>query len=585
MLPQVTQPSNELSKYHTVPFAARRAGTPGETASTEFSVQSFDVEANIGEVVAPVPMPHTPSVPSSDHVRTIEQSKRASPREVSISYTAESFGALFQQQNEDVSAMLSTAGLAQAGRRRLRAATIRSRRMLEDFGITEFDLANLGAAFLAGPADDDDDDDDASVNDGLDTRSSAGDEADTSPADAPVLPNPPLHENSAESTTQPASLHEIHYALESETVAPEFSLVNLNVLVPASPAEAVADSEREDLSITDFDLANLGAAFLAGLADDDDDDDDDDEDVSVNNEADTRLSAGDEANTSPADAPRAPNPPMHENSIESTIQPASSRVRTAGEPSEIHYALESETVAPEFSLFNLHVLVPAGQDDAVADSKREAISITDFDLANLGAAFLAGPGGDDGDDDDDASVNNERDTNMSASDEVEASHAVAPTASNPPLHQTAGEPTIQIAPSDVQVTTEPPKSNYPVESDEGDLSGLYWQFRDSGASPAPLISVVEEDDTFFFLPLRGEIVGEQAEINHAIEPERVEPEFPLANRNVLVAAGPANNDDSERDRSLSARDEVDALPTVAPPPPPLHESSGQPMTQAAPSDP
>ncbi|KAG8931027.1 hypothetical protein FRC01_001935 [Tulasnella sp. 417] len=577
MLPQATQPSNELSKYHTASFAARRAGTPGETASTEFSVQSFDVEANIGEVIAPVPLPHTPSVPSSHHVRPIEQSERAPAREVRIAYTAESFGALFQQKNEDVSTMLSTAGLAQARRRRLRAATIRGRRMVEDFGITDLDLANLGAAFLAGPADDD-----ASVKHGLDTRLSAGDEADTSPAEAPVLPDAPLHEGSTESTTQPASLHEIHYALESETVAPEFFLVNLNVLVPTSPAEAVADSEREDLSMTDFDLANLGAAFLAGPADGDDDDDDD-EDASVNNEADTRMSAGDGANTSPADAPRAPNPPMHENSSEYTIQPASSHVRTAGEPSEIHYALESEMVAPPFSLVNLNVLVSAGQAEAVADSEREEISITDFDLANLGAAFLAGPVDDD---DDSSSANNEGDTNMSASEEVEASHAVAPTVSNPPLHQTSGEPTIQIAPSDVQATTEPPKSNYPVESDEGDLSGLYWQFRDSWALPALLISVVEEDDMFFYPPLRGEIVGEQAEINHVIECGRVEPEFSLVNRNVLVAAGSANDDDSERDKSLSARDEVDASPAVAPPPPdsPLHENSGQPMTQAVPSD-
>ncbi|KAG8922475.1 hypothetical protein FRC01_013979, partial [Tulasnella sp. 417] len=441
-----SQPSNDLSQCHPVSCAARGAGTPGETVSTECPVQSFEVE----DVVAPVPLPHPPSVPPSDDIRAIGQSEKPPARELSIGYTPESFGALFQQQNEDVSAMLSTAGLAQARRRRLRAAALRARRMAEDVAITDFDLANLGAAFLAGPADDDDDD--ASVNHGVDASQSAGDEAETSPADAPVLPNPPLHEKSSESTTQPASLHEIYRALESGTVAPGFSLVNPNVLVPAGPA----DSEREDISITDFDLANLGAAFLAGPADDDDHDD--------------------------------------------------------------------------------------------------------------------------------PSVNNEGNKIMSASDEVETSYAVAPTTSNPPLDEIHGEPTTRIALSDVQATTRPLETNHPTESDEGDLSGLYWQFRDSRASPAPLISLLEDDDTFFSPLPRGETTGESSEINDATESESIELEFSLPYLNVLVLAG---SPDSEGDRTPSAGDEVDSLSVVAPGPPnsPSHENSCEPTTQAASADP
>ncbi|KAG8931028.1 hypothetical protein FRC01_001936, partial [Tulasnella sp. 417] len=444
-------PTLERTKALTDVSPADEAGTPGETVSTECPVQSFDVEANVGEVVAPVPLPHTPTVPPSNDIRAIGQSEKPPARELSVAYTPESFGALFQQQNEDVSAMLSTAGLAQARRRRLRAATIRARRMAEDFAVTAFDLANLGAAFLAGPADDDDDDD-ASANHGVDMRLSAGDEADTSPADAPVFPNTPLHESSRESTTQFASSHETYCALESETVAPEFSFVNVNVLVPAGPAKDVADSKS---SITDFNLINLGAAFLAGSADDDDNE---------------------------------------------------------------------------------------------------------------------------------AYVNNEGDTILSASNEVEASYAVAPNTSNPPLHETHGEPTIQITLSDVQATTEPSETNQPTESDEGDLSGLYWQFRDTWASPAPLSSLVEEDGTFFSPLPRGETTGEASEINDATESESIELKFSLPYLNVLV---PAGSPDSEGDRTPSAGDEVDTLSVVAPGPPnsPSHENSCEPTTQAASADP
>ncbi|KAG8903834.1 hypothetical protein FRC01_008973, partial [Tulasnella sp. 417] len=204
----------------------------------------------------------------------------------------------------------------------------------------------------------------------------------------------------------------------------------------------------------------------------------------------------------------------------------------------------------------------------------EDIAITELDLANLGAAFLASLVGDDDDDDNRAaSVNNEVDTSMNASDEAGASSAVAPFALNFPSHQSSGESSIVAVTSDVQATANPPQINGPLESDEGDLSGLYSQFRGSWAPPAPLVALFEEDDTFFSPPLRGKITAELSEISDAFESERVEQDFSLPYLNDLVAAGPADRGDSERDRTPSAGDEVHALSTVAPGAPnsPSHE--------------
>ncbi|KAG8895847.1 hypothetical protein FRC01_012165, partial [Tulasnella sp. 417] len=126
------------------------------------------------------------------------------------------------------------------------------------------------------------------------------------------------------------------------------------------------------------------------------------------------------------------------------------------------------------------------------------------------------------------------------------------------------ESTIVTAPSDVQATAEPLETTDPLESDEGDLSGLYSQFRECWAPPAPWSSLFEENDTFFSPLLRGEITGELYQIHDAFECERVEQEFSLPYLNVLVSAGPADEGDSERDRTPSASNEVHALSTVAP---------------------
>ncbi|KAG8912167.1 hypothetical protein FRC01_005255 [Tulasnella sp. 417] len=362
-----SHPSNLLSKYDPVPIAALRAGTRGETGSAECPAPSFHVEVNVGQVAAPVLSQHSPSVLSSNDVRDIERPERPQSRDLVLAYNVELSDALFQQQGEEVSTMLSTAGVAQARRRRLRAATIRACRIWEDIAITEVDLANLGAAFLAGAADDDDDD--ASVNNEVDRSLSASNEAGASSAVAPLALNSPSHQSSSESTMVAATSdlqatadpHQIHDAFESERVEEEFSLPYLNVFVAAGPADkgdsekdsspsasdevhtlsTVAPSHRNFPSheITEVDLANLGAAFLAGAADNNDEDD-----ASVNNEVDMRLSAGDEAGSSSVAAPFALNSPSHQSSAESTVETAPSGVQTTADPPESIDALGVEGV-------------------------------------------------------------------------------------------------------------------------------------------------------------------------------------------------------------------------------------------------
>ncbi|KAG8915019.1 hypothetical protein FRC01_003830, partial [Tulasnella sp. 417] len=220
---QDSQVSDLRSKYDPFSSAALRAGTFGETASTECQTPTFDVEANVGEVTAHVPSHDLPPVPSGEIIVPIQTPDRAPARELSVTYTPESFNALLEQQTDEVSAMLSTAGLAQSRRRRLRAATIRARRIAEDLASPEFSCEGLNVVIPAGPTDDG-----AAVNSEEDTDSSASDDAGPSSPVAPVSCNPLSHENPSErtiNTTSPAAPNatetsEINHCLDSEEVDP-----------------------------------------------------------------------------------------------------------------------------------------------------------------------------------------------------------------------------------------------------------------------------------------------------------------------------------------------------------------------------
>ncbi|KAG8917879.1 hypothetical protein FRC01_002155 [Tulasnella sp. 417] len=201
-----------------------RAGTFGATVSTECQAPLLDVEANVGEVTAHVPSHDLPPVPSSDGITVpIQTRERALARELSVTYTPELFDALLQQQTDEVSAMLRTAGLAQSRRRRLRAATTRARRIAEDLASPEFSFEALNVVVPAGPADDG-----PAVNSEEDTDSSASDDAGPSSTVAPVSSNPLSHENPSEPTIHTASPvvpnvaepSEINHFLDSEEVDP-----------------------------------------------------------------------------------------------------------------------------------------------------------------------------------------------------------------------------------------------------------------------------------------------------------------------------------------------------------------------------
>ncbi|KAG8911640.1 hypothetical protein FRC01_005608 [Tulasnella sp. 417] len=219
---QDSQVSDLRSKYDPFPSAALRAGTFGETGSTECQTPPLDIEANVGEVTAHVPSHDLPSVPSSGEIIVpIQTPDRAPARELSVTYTPESFNALLQQQTDEVSAMLSTAGLAQSRRRRLRAATIRARKIAEDLASPEFSFEDLNVVVPAGPTDDG-----AAVNSEEDTDSSASDDAGLSSTVAPVSSNPLSHENPSKRTIHTASPavpnvvepSEINHFLDSEEV-------------------------------------------------------------------------------------------------------------------------------------------------------------------------------------------------------------------------------------------------------------------------------------------------------------------------------------------------------------------------------
>ncbi|KAG8918479.1 hypothetical protein FRC01_001836 [Tulasnella sp. 417] len=119
--------------------------------------------------------------------------------------------------------MLSTAGLAQSRRRRLRAATIRARRIAEDLASPEFPFEGLNVVVPAGPADDG-----AAVNSEEDTDSSASEDAGPSSPVAPVSSNSLSDENSPEPTIQitspavpnAAETSEVNGTLDSEEVDP-----------------------------------------------------------------------------------------------------------------------------------------------------------------------------------------------------------------------------------------------------------------------------------------------------------------------------------------------------------------------------
>ncbi|KAG8925215.1 hypothetical protein FRC01_010486 [Tulasnella sp. 417] len=532
-VPKDSHPSNLLSKYDPVPVAALRAGTRGETSSAECQAPSFQVEVNVGRVAAPVPSQHSPSVLSSNVIRDIERHERPQSRDLILAYNVELSDALFQQQSEEVSTMLSTAGVAQARRRRMRATTVRARRMAGDIAITEVDLANLGAAFLAGLADDDDDDDDTSVNNEVDTDMSASDEAGASSAVAPLALNSPSHQSSTESTI---------------VTAPS------DVQATPEPLETTDPLESDE-----GDLSGLYSQFRDSWA------------------------------------PPAPLSSLFEENDIFFSPPL--RGEITGELSQIRDAFESERVEEEFSLPYLNVLVAAGPADK-GDSERDrtpsagdevhALStvapgapnspsheITEFDLVNVGTAFLAGEA-----DDHDASVNNEVDMSQSASNEAVFSCAAAPVALNSPSHQRSAESTVATAPSDLQTTTDAPETNDALGVEGVDPSCLCSPWRDSCDSSAPLIPLLE-DDTFFSPLLRGELdlaafaQNGQPTINSAdVASERFSYDpalqsVSIANADNHSPAGSAETDARlvQRDLDTSAVDEARSSSFVATPQP------------------
>ncbi|KAG8925814.1 hypothetical protein FRC01_009652 [Tulasnella sp. 417] len=179
--------------------------------------------------------------------------------------------------------------------------------MAEDIANPEFSVVNLAVLIPASPANDHD----ASVNNEGETTPSASDGVESSSAVAPVTVDPLLHEDSIESTvptaaseTQATAESSEISALESETLDPEFSLAKPNVLGLSAPV--------------------------------------DNNDAVVNCEGDASLSANDETRTSSTVAPATHTPRFYETSGQPTIQATLSDERTAAEPSEINYLLQSD---------------------------------------------------------------------------------------------------------------------------------------------------------------------------------------------------------------------------------------------------
>ncbi|KAG8914074.1 hypothetical protein FRC01_004238, partial [Tulasnella sp. 417] len=122
--------------------------------STWRHARIFHFEENSSAPVEALSSQERPPSPSNT-VRPLETYETNVPRELSVSYPSEPLDSSSQYEHEVPSEVLSTAGIAQARRRRLRAQTNRARRMAEDLADEGFSVANLATLGFAGPTESD----------------------------------------------------------------------------------------------------------------------------------------------------------------------------------------------------------------------------------------------------------------------------------------------------------------------------------------------------------------------------------------------------------------------------------------------